>query len=161
VSGAGKGQIADELSESWHAAWVGAASFGACCTPDLQYEDPLAAEPLRGIEGVDGHAERLRAAFPDLRIERTGRRVGDESNACMAWRALGTQRGELGSLPATDRFVVLHGVHYVELSDGLIRKARGFFDLYDAAVQLGLLPARGSLAESALLLLRGFGLRRR
>ncbi len=49
----------------------------------------------------------------------------------------------------------------LEVADGRVRRARGFFDLYDAAVQLGLLPARGSLAESALLLFRGFGLRPR
>ena len=64
-------------------------------------------------------------------------------------------------LPATDRFVTLHGVHYVELADGLVRRARGFFDLYDAAIQLGLLPERGSAGrERVLLMLRGFGLRR-
>jgi hypothetical protein len=64
-------------------------------------------------------------------------------------------------LPATERFVTLHGLHYIELSDDAVRRARGFFDLYDAATQLGLLPARGGLGEAALLLLRGFGLRRR
>ena len=36
---------------------------------------------------------------------------------------------------------------------------RGFFDLYDVATQLGVLPARGTLGEKALLMLRGFGLR--
>jgi hypothetical protein len=63
-------------------------------------------------------------------------------------------------MPATGRFVTLAGVHYVALVDGRVRRARGFFDLYDAAVQLGMLPKRGSLGESAILLLRGFGLRR-
>ena len=62
-------------------------------------------------------------------------------------------------MPATNRFVTLHGLHYLELSDGLVWRARGFFDLYDAATQLGLLPARGGVGESVLLLLRGFGLR--
>jgi len=57
--------------------------------------------------------------------------------------------------------VTLHGVHYLELVDGGVRRARGFFDLYDAATQLGLLPARGGLGEAALLMLRGFGVRRR
>jgi hypothetical protein len=57
--------------------------------------------------------------------------------------------------------VTVHGLHYLELTDGAVRRARGFFDLYDAATQLGLLPARGGLGETALLLLRGFGLRRR
>jgi hypothetical protein len=51
-------------------------------------------------------------------------------------------------------------VHVVELADGRVRRARGFFDLYEAGIQLGLLPGRGSLGETALLLLRGFGLRR-
>jgi hypothetical protein len=53
----------------------------------------------------------------------------------------------------------MHGVHYVELRDDLICRARGFFDVHDAAVQLGILPKSGSLAQSALLMLRGFGLR--
>jgi hypothetical protein len=47
----------------------------------------------------------------------------------------------------------------VELTDYGIRRARGFYDLYEAATQLGLLPRRGGLGESVLLLLRGFGLR--
>jgi hypothetical protein len=38
---------------------------------------------------------------------------------------------------------------------------RAFFDLYDAAVQLGVLPAHGGMGERALMLLRGFGLRAR
>ena len=36
---------------------------------------------------------------------------------------------------------------------------RAFYDLYDAGVQFGLLPRRGTLGERALLMLRGFGLR--
>jgi len=74
---------------------------------------------------------------------------------------LGTHRGDLAGLPATGRFLTLHGIHYVEIADGRIRRARGFFDLYDAGAQLGLLPTRGGLGETALLLLRGFGLRPR
>ena len=39
---------------------------------------------------------------------------------------------------------------------------RAFFDLYEAGVQLGILPARGErLGERALLMLAGFGLRGR
>jgi hypothetical protein len=36
---------------------------------------------------------------------------------------------------------------------------RAFFDLYDAAIQLGVLPRPGSVGQRALMLLRGFGLR--
>ena len=42
--------------------------------------------------------------------------------------------------------------------DGRLLRVRAFFDLYDAGVQLGILPSRGGLGEQALLVLRGFGL---
>jgi SnoaL-like polyketide cyclase len=151
----------DTLADRWRGGWEG-TGFESCCTPDVSYEDPVAVDPLRGVEALDRHAAELRKAFPDLRVEATAPPLLRESHACIPWRAVGTHRGDLGAtFPATDRFVALHGVHYVELTDGEVRRARGFFDLYDAATQLGFLPARGGLGETALLLLRGFGLRRR
>jgi hypothetical protein len=162
VSGELERRALDVLAERWREAWAGKAGFARCCTPDVSYEDPLAVEPLRGPDELDAHARTLLDAFPDLRVEATSPPLGRDGNACFPWRVAGTQSGDIGSLvPATERFVTLHGLHYVELSDGLVRRARGFFDLYDAAVQLGLLPARGGLGETVLLLMRGFGLRRR
>ena len=151
----------DELAGRWRAGWEG-AGFEDCCTPDVSYEDPVANEPLRGVDELDRHALILRGAFPDLHVEATAPPLARGDHLCVPWRVVGTHRGDIGTpLPATDRFVALHGLHYLELSDGLVRRARGFFDLYDAATQLGLLPARGGLGETALLMLRGFGLRRR
>lgn len=153
--------VLDELAERWRAGWHG-SGFEGCCTPDIAYEDPVATDPLRGVEALDRHALSLRTAFPDLRVEATAPPLGRGEHACLPWRVVGTHRGDLGTtLPATDRFLALHGLHFLELSDGLVRRARGFFDLYDAATQLGLLPTRGGLGETALLMLRGFGLRRR
>jgi len=151
---------ADALAERWRAAWQG-QGFESCCTPDVTYEDPVAVDLLSGVEALDRHAAGLRGAFPDLRIEATAPPLFRGANACVPWRALGTHRGDIShTLPATDRFVTIHGLHYLELTDGAVRRARGFFDLYDAAIQLGLLPSRGGLGETALLLLRGFGVRR-
>ena len=151
----------DLLADRWVAAWVGDGGFERCCTAGVSYEDPLAIEPLVGLDPLDHHARSLRLAFPDVRVELTAPALQRGGHACIAWRLAGTQRGDLGSvLPATDQSLALHGIHYVELADGLISRARGFFDLYDGSVQLGLLPARGGLGEAALLMLRGFGLRR-
>ena len=151
----------DELADRWRLGWTG-KGFDSCCTPDVSYEDPVAPDPLRGVDALEAHALGLRRAFPDLHVEATAPPLARNDHVCIAWRALGTHRADLGAmLPATERFVTLHGVHYIELSDGAVRRARGFFDLYDAATQLGILPARGGLGETALLLLRGFGLRRR
>jgi len=151
----------DALGAQWRAGWEG-AGFEPCCTPDVTYEDPVAVDLLRGVEALDAHAAGLRAAFPDLSMEATAQPLLRGAHACVPWRALGTHRGDIGQmLPASDRFVTIHGVHYLELTDGAVRRARGFFDLYDAAIQLGLLPSRGGIGETALLLLRGFGVRRR
>jgi steroid delta-isomerase-like uncharacterized protein len=150
----------DELAARWIAAWTGDGDFDACCTFDVTYEDPLSPQPRRGLGELRVHAVRLRDAFPDVRVEPTAPPLRRGDNACFAWRMAGTHRGEVALLPATDRFVTLHGLHYAELVDGRIARARGFFDLYDGATQLGLLPARGGLGETALMLLRGFGLRR-
>jgi predicted ester cyclase len=105
------------------------------------------------------HAATVRRAFPDLRVERSGNVLGDGDFACIPWRAAGTHTEGSAALPATKRFVTVQGMHYVELADGRIRRARGFYDLYDVAAQLGVLPTRGGLGETVLLLLRGFGLR--
>ena len=149
----------DDLATAWLDAWAGRASFERCCAHDIQYEDPLAPDPLQGIDAVAAHAGRLRAAIPDLRVEHTGKALADGDFACVPWRIVGTHKNGTPALPATNRFLSLHGLHYLELTDGEVRRARGFFDLYDAATQLGLLPARGGIGESVLLLLRGFGLR--
>ena len=149
------------LAERFTAAFASEGDgFADCCTPDVGYEDPVAINPLRGVDELDRHASALREAFPDLRIDRPSAPLGGAGLACIPWRAVGTHRGQLGMLPATERFLTVSGLHWVELSDGRVRRARGFFDLYGAAVQLGLLPERGGLGEAALLLLRGFGLRK-
>jgi steroid delta-isomerase-like uncharacterized protein len=158
------GEPGRPLAERWAAAWEGREPerFRACCTPDVHYEDPVARHPLYGVEALVEHAARLWALLPaDLRVRATAPGVEQDGFACLPWRVTGTQRGSLGGLPASGRGLVAHGVHYVELDHGLVRRARGFFDLYDAGLQLGLLPARGGLGERALLLLRGFGLRPR
>ena len=151
----------DTLAEQWRAAWEG-AGFEPCCTPDVTYEDPVAIDLLRGVDALDRHAAALRQAFPDIKVEATSPPLFRGAHACVPWRLLGTHRGDVGKMvPATDRFITIHGLHYLELTDGSVRRARGFFDLYDVASQLGLLPSRGGVGETALLLLRGFGVRRR
>jgi steroid delta-isomerase-like uncharacterized protein len=150
------------LAERWRAAWLAATpeAFGECCHVDVVYEDPLESEPLEGLAALAAHAHRVRTAFPDMRIDAGGPEVVSGNHACVPWRFAGTNRGDVAALPASDRFLTIHGVHFLELRHGDVRRARGFFDLYDVAVQLALLPKRGSLGETALLALRGFGLLR-
>ena len=150
----------DLLGAQWTAAWTGDGDFASCCSAEVSYEDPLTRMPLSGLADLESRAGLLRTAFPDARVERTAPPLVRGEHACVPWKLIGTHRGEVGVIPATDRFIGLHGLHYLELTDGRVSRARGFFDLYEGATQLGLLPERGGFGESALLLLRGFGLRR-
>jgi steroid delta-isomerase-like uncharacterized protein len=155
----------DELVDRWQAAWVGRdrGAFAALCAPDVHYEDPLCGEPLETPDEIADHAERLWAAFPDARVERTGERLTDGHFVAAPFKVVGTHRGEIEGLSPTGRFVVVHLISYCELDPARERlwRVRAFFDAYEAAVQLGVLPARGTLGEKALLMLRGFGLRAR
>ena len=152
---------ADELIDGWQAAWSGKdpAAFSEVCAAGIQYEDPLTDSPLAGLEALGEQAERLWSAFPDARLERTGTRLSDGEFIAAPCKLLGTHREPLGGLPATNRFVVMHCIFYCELQHELLLRVRGFYDVYDVATQLGVLPARGTLGEKALLMLRGFGLR--
>lgn len=151
----------EELMDGWEAAWSGKDpdAFAEFCSPRVHYEDPLTEEPLQGPEDLGRHAARLWAAFPDVRLERTGERLSDERFIAAPAKLLGTHREALEGLPATGRFVIVHCVFYCELQGDQLLRVRTFFDLYGAAAQLGVLPARGTLGEKALLMLRGFGLR--
>lgn len=151
----------DELMDGWEAAWSGKDpdAFEQLCAADLHYEDPLTEEPLEGVEALAGHAGRLWTGFPDARLEHTGARLTNGHYVAAPSKLLGTHKAQLEGLPPTNKFVVVHCVFYCELEHDRLLRVRGFFDLYGAAVQLGVLPGRGTLGEKALLVLRGFGLR--
>jgi steroid delta-isomerase-like uncharacterized protein len=156
---------ADDLVDRWQSAWAGRErrAFAEVCAPDVHYEDPFCAQPLDGPDAIADHAARLWTLLPDARVERTGERLTDGRFIAAPCKLLGTHRGSLDGLPASGRFLVVHLVFYCELDpprEGLWR-VRAFLDAYDAAVQLGVLPGRGTLGERALLMLRGFGIRAR
>jgi steroid delta-isomerase-like uncharacterized protein len=149
------------LIDGWEAAWSGKdpEAFDRVCATNVHYEDPATTEPLEGLEALAAHAQRLWAAFPDARLERAGERLYSERFFAAPCKLLGTHRAALEGLPASNRFVVVHSIVYAEIQNDVIFRVRAFFDLYDAAVQLGVLPAHGTMGEKALLVLRGFGLR--
>lgn len=155
---------ADELFDAWERAWSGRdpSAFAPLCDPrDVHYEDPLTPEPLESPDAIARHAGRLWAGFPDARMQSTGARLADGPYVAAPMKLLGTHTAELEGLTPTRRFVIVHGVAYAELREGRLHRIRLFFDLYGAAVQLGVLPKPGTVGERALLMLRGFGLRQR
>ena len=70
-----------------------------------------------------------------------------------------TSSSVAGSSGATGRLPTVHAVVYAQLREGRLLRARAFFDLHDAGMQLGVFPKPGTAGSRALLMLRGFGLR--
>jgi ketosteroid isomerase-like protein len=151
----------DELFDAWERAWSGRdpRGFESICAPDVHYEDPLTPEPLVGPRALGKHAKQLWAAMPDTRVNSTGARLSDGTYACAPCRVLGTHTGPLGRIHPTGRALEVHAVVYAELEDTLLKRVRAFFDVYGAAMELGVLPRPGTAGERALLMLRGFGIR--
>ncbi|HWD66126.1 MAG TPA: ester cyclase [Solirubrobacteraceae bacterium] len=151
----------DGLIDAWEAAWTEkqVPAFSEVCADGVHYEDPVTPEPIEGVEAIVAHAQRLWGAFPDARLQKLGPRLTDGHFVAAPSKLLATHREPLAGLPATNRFVVVPCVFYCEVEDERLLRVRAFFDLYDAATQLGILPGRGTLGEKALLMLRGFGLR--
>jgi len=155
---------AQTLVERFQAAWSAtdfAAELVATCAPDLHYEDPLTFTPLIGPAALAGHVGRLRTGAPDARLAPTGERLTDGRFVAAPARLLATHTGELGEFPPTGRAIVVQAIFYCELDEARTRlwRVRAFFDLYDAAIQLGVLPKPGTIGARAMLMLRGFGLR--
>jgi steroid delta-isomerase-like uncharacterized protein len=152
----------DALFDRWERAWSGRdpAAFAAVCVPDVHYEDPLTPQPLQGTDALADHAARLWQAAPDARVNSTGARLASGAFACAPCRILGTHTGALGRVSPTGRTIDVHAVVYAELAeDGRLLRVRAFYDVYRAAMELGVLPRHGTAGERALLMLRGFGLR--
>lgn len=152
---------AELLMAAWAEAWCqrDPAAFTPLCALEAAYEDPLTEVPLSGPAAIGAHAELLWSAFPDARLQPTGPVLIGEDHVAGPAKLLAHHRGQLGSLPSTGRFVIVHGITVAVVADNRFQRLRVFFDRYDAAQQLGLLPQSGTLSEKALLVLRGFGLR--
>jgi steroid delta-isomerase-like uncharacterized protein len=157
--------VIDELLDGFQEAMVGRdrSAFAAVCALDVHYEDPLTDAPVRGVDALGDHAARLWVAAPDARLERAGERLTDGRFVATPVRLSGTHTGELPGMPPTRRAFSVHAILFCELDPPRERlwRVRAFFDLYDACVQLGVLPAHGGLGEKAMMMLRGFGLRSR
>jgi steroid delta-isomerase-like uncharacterized protein len=153
----------DQLLDAFQVALVGRdrPRLHDVCAPDLHYEDPLCKEPLRGPDELADHVSKLWQAFPDARIERLGERLGDGRYVAAPIRLLGTHTGDLANIPASGKPLSVHAVLFCELDPPGERlwRVRPFFDVYGAAVQIGVMPEHGTLGERALMMVRGFGVR--
>jgi steroid delta-isomerase-like uncharacterized protein len=143
----------EELMRAYLGAWNerDAERIAAFFTDDAVYEDHGAGATAVGRDGIRDHAARVHAGFPDLRFELVRAAHGEDFTAG-EWRSEMTHLGDFEGLSATGRVVRSSGVDVATLDDaGRIKRLDSYYDGAEIMRDLGLLPARGSRLETALV----------
>ena len=106
---------------------------------------------VRGPEGVKAFFREMFAAFPTIETTVT-RVVADDKHAVVEWRMNGTFSGStFQGMEPTGRPIDLRGADILEIKDDEILSNTAYFDGAEFARQVGLLPARESGADRAIL----------
>jgi steroid delta-isomerase-like uncharacterized protein len=148
----------EEFAERWLAAWNSHEPdrLLELMTEDITYEDSAWPQPMRGHADVREFLGSTWRAFPDLAFERVGSALIAPAGlrAAFWWRGRATNTGPIDppGAPATGARVEFEGADFHEYRDGKVAGLRIVFDMADVARQLGMLPARGSLGERAMVL---------
>jgi steroid delta-isomerase-like uncharacterized protein len=144
----------EALMRDYLAAWNARDSeaIASFFSEDAVYEDRGAGAVARGRDEIRAHAARVHAGFPDLSFELVRAAHGEDFTAG-EWRSPMTHGGDFEGLAPTGRVVQSSGVDVASLDahDRIVHLA----SYYDGAAimrDLGLLPARGSRTERALVL---------
>lgn len=117
--------LIDAYFAGWNADDAGAVA--RLFAPGGTYVDPTIAAPIAGV-AIDQVIAPLRAAFPDLHIERSPA-IGGDGRYAVEWVMRGHSRGALGpGLGPTGREAVLRGVSVFEVEAAGLVAVRGSFD---------------------------------
>ena len=131
-----------------------ADALAALCVDDVLWDDPAAAEPLRGREAVRRfHRDMMFQALPDVRVELIDGpyfALGG-SRVAVRLRIAGTMTGPLdppGFAPTGAR-IEFETAEFSELDAERLVRHRVVLDMLGLARQIGAVPAAGSFAERA------------
>jgi len=126
----------------------------ALMSEDIEYRDDARPKPMRGHADVREFLEAGWRAFPDMTFELLSGPyvIPGEPRAAFHWRGWATHTGPLEppGLAPTGRRWEIDGADFHEYRDGRVCKLRIAFDMLSVSRQLGLMPAAGGRAESAL-----------
>lgn len=146
-------RAASSLLRSWYAAWNAhdVAAIAPLLTEDVRYEDPGATEPVtHGKAQVEAWARTAFGAVPDMRLQLLEEWVSPGCAVIAShFRFTATLTGPLeppGRAPTNGWYETL-GMDRSEIRDGLIARHQIFWDISERMRFVGVLPARGSVAE--------------
>jgi steroid delta-isomerase-like uncharacterized protein len=146
-------QEREELMRAYLGAWNDrdANAIASFFTDDAVYADHGAGATAHGHDGIRKHAARVHTGFPDLRFELVRAAHGDDFTAG-EWRSVMTHLGDFEGLRPTGRVVESSGVDVATVDgEGRIVRLDSYYDGAEIMRALGVLPARGSRVERALV----------
>jgi steroid delta-isomerase-like uncharacterized protein len=128
----------------------GATSDLESLAPDVVVRSPLRSDPFVGRDGFRDQVTRIRAAFPDLRVEILDT-IAEDRAAVLRWRMTGTQEGALGEFPASGRQVTIDALELYRLDgEGRVTEIITEADPLQVLTQIGAMPEGGMGGEEGL-----------
>jgi steroid delta-isomerase-like uncharacterized protein len=114
-------------------------------------DDVVAVGEFRGPQAIRGFFAETFAAFPDFTMT-IDRMVVQDSTVVVQWHAEGTFSGQqFQGIAPTGRRVEMRGVDVMEIHEGRLHHNTIYYDGLSMARQIGLLPAKDSGADRALI----------
>ena len=104
--------------------------------------------PVRGTEGYKQLVSMYRSAFPDLHFTIEDL-IAEGNKVVVRYTAVGTQRGDLPSIPATGKHSTVTGIMISRLAGGKFVETSVNWDTLGMLQNLGVVPRMGQEADSA------------
>jgi steroid delta-isomerase-like uncharacterized protein len=93
-----------------------------------------------GPEGVKQFVQIYRTAFPDLKITIEDQ-VAEGDKVVTRWSATGTHKGDLMSIPATNKPATVTGTDIERYQNGKVVESWASYDMFGMLQQLGVVPS--------------------
>jgi len=106
---------------------------------DVIEHDP-APDQAKGPQGYIDLFTKMRAAFPDMKVE-VEQLVADDENVAFAYTLTGTHKGDFNDIPATGKKIKARGLQISKFRDGKMVERWGSSD------ELGILKQIGAEVE--------------
>jgi steroid delta-isomerase-like uncharacterized protein len=111
---------------------------------DATYEDLALGATHKGREAIKEFVDETTQFSKDYRITSVSEQASGDQYA-LEWEMAGTNTGESGGLPATNKPYRIRGVSIGRLdAAGKIKENRDYWNLADYLIQVGILPAPGA-----------------
>jgi steroid delta-isomerase-like uncharacterized protein len=128
--------------QDYLAAWNShdGARVAAYMADDASYEDLALGQLHLGKAAIEAFANEAEQFSNDYAFVSVSEQTSGDSYA-FEWEMFGTNTGEAGGLPATNKAYRIRGVSVGRLdADGKIRSNRDYWNLADYLAQVGILP---------------------